>query len=175
MLQEPKSYWRPTKIWALNFFKFLLYTLIQNNFQFKKQEPSTISLLLATRIFSKAKTLNFFFYLSLDFWDNPIILFRPCIVLNNWSLKRKNATFETFPVGKQGWRIKGQMLRYLMLHPQFFSDLSGLSMCCISKQINWIISKVQRQINILVALSREIGDGSCFLYWKLFWIGVYNV
>ena len=49
-----------------------------------------------------------------------------------------------------------------MLYPQFFSDLSGLSMCCISKQINWIISKVQRQINILVALSREIGDGSCF-------------
>ena len=38
-------------------------------------------------------------------------LFSPCIVLNNWSWKRKNDTFETFPVGKQGWRIKGQMLR----------------------------------------------------------------
>ena len=25
--------------------------------------------------------------------------------------KRKNATFKTFSVGKQGWRIKGQMLR----------------------------------------------------------------
>ena len=37
--------------------------------------------------------------------------FSPCIVLNNWSWKRKNATFETLPVGKQGWRIKGQMLR----------------------------------------------------------------
>ena len=43
-------------------------------------------------------------------------------------------------------------------------------------------SKVQWQIiflfnvlaleNILVALTREIGDGPCFLYWKLFWVGV---
>ena len=26
--------------------------------------------------------------------------------------------------------------------------------------------------NILVALTREIGDGPCFLYWKSFWVGV---
>ncbi len=37
--------------------------------------------------------------------------FSPCIVLDYWSWKRKNDTFETFPVGKQGWSIKGQMLR----------------------------------------------------------------
>ena len=28
---------------------------------------------------------------------------------------------------------------------------------------------------ILVALTRKIGDGSCFLYQKLFWIYVYQV
>ena len=33
-------------------------TPIQNNFQYKKQEPSPISLVRATRIFSKAKTLK---------------------------------------------------------------------------------------------------------------------
>ena len=33
-----------------------------------------------------------------------------------FSWERKNATFETFLVGKQGWRIKGQMLRKLMLY-----------------------------------------------------------
>ena len=38
-------------------------------------------------------------------------LFSPCIVLNNWSWKRKNANFKTFPVEKQGWHSKGQMLR----------------------------------------------------------------
>ena len=45
-------------------------------------------------------------------------------------------------------------------------------------------SKVQWQIiflfnvlalqNILVALTREVGDGPCFLYWKLFWVGVFS-
>jgi hypothetical protein len=29
--------------------------------------------------------------------------------------------------------------------------------------------------NILVALTREIGDGPCFLYIKFSWIGVMNV
>ena len=28
--------------------------------------------------------------------------------------------------------------------------------------------------NILVALTREIGDGPCFLYIKFSWIGVYH-
>ena len=48
----------------------------------------------------------------LNLYQSNIILHScPCIVLNNWSWKRKNATFKTFPVGKQGWYIKGQMLR----------------------------------------------------------------
>ena len=68
-------------------------------------------------------------------------LFSPCIMLNNWSRKRINATFETFPVEKQGWCTKGQMLIYLMSYPKKKNlDLSGLY---ISKRINWIISKVQ--------------------------------
>ena len=35
----------------------------------------------------------------------------PCIVLNNWSWKQTNVSFEAFLVGNQGWHIKGQMLR----------------------------------------------------------------
>ena len=51
-------------------------TPIQNDFQYKKQEPSPISLLRATRKFSKAKTLKINkFDLSLDFGDNPIYPF----------------------------------------------------------------------------------------------------
>ena len=37
--------------------------------------------------------------------------FSPCNVLNNWSWKQTNVSFEVFLVGNQGWRIKGQMLR----------------------------------------------------------------
>ena len=37
--------------------------------------------------------------------------FSPCNVLNNWSWKQTNVSFEAFLVGNQGWRIKGQMLR----------------------------------------------------------------
>ena len=29
--------------------------------------------------------------------------------------------------------------------------------------------------NILVALTREIGDGTCFLYIKFVWIGVFKI
>ena len=36
----------------------LVDTPIQNNFQYKKQGPSPISLVRATRIFSKAKTIK---------------------------------------------------------------------------------------------------------------------
>ena len=52
----------------------------------------------------------------------------------------------------------------------YLQDLSGLSMC-ISKQMNRIISDGQLQSilfnvlaleKILVALTREIGDGRCF-------------
>ena len=42
------------QIWVF----FRLYTPTQNNFQYKKQGPSPISLVRATRIFSKAKTLK---------------------------------------------------------------------------------------------------------------------
>ena len=55
----------------------------------------------------------------------------------------------------------------------------------ISKRINGIISDGQWQIkiffyvlaleNILVALTKEIGDGPCFLYIKFSWIGVPQV
>ena len=67
-----------------------------------------------------------------------------------------------------------------MLVPQKISDLSGLSMC-FSKRINWIISDGQWPMtdqlffnvlaleNILAALTKEIGDGPCFLYIK-YWI-----
>ena len=44
----------------------LLNTPIQENFIYKKQGPSPISLVRATRIFSKAKTLKNFFDLSLE-------------------------------------------------------------------------------------------------------------
>ena len=50
-------------------------TPIQNNFQYKKQAPSPIYLVRATKIFSKAKTLIFFFDLSLAIGDNPIYPF----------------------------------------------------------------------------------------------------
>ena len=66
--------------------------------------------------------------------------------------------------------------------PKKILDLSGLSIR-ISKQINGIISDGQWQIkkifnvlaleNILVALTRKIGDGPCFLYIKFSWIGVW--
>ena len=56
---------------------------------------------------------------------------------------------------------------------------------CILKQIRWIISKVKQQIkkiinvlaleNILVPLTREIGDGPCFLYLKFSGIDVSNL
>ena len=52
-----------------------------------------------------------------------------------------------------------------------FSDLSGLYMC-VSKWINWIISKSPTTdkifFSVLVAQTREIGD------LKLFLIGVIN-
>ena len=54
------------QIWKEKKKDCLQDTPIQNGFQYKKQE--------ATRIFSKAKTL-FFFYLSLDIRDNPIYPF----------------------------------------------------------------------------------------------------
>jgi hypothetical protein len=38
--------------------------------------------------------------------------------LKNWSWKQTNVTFEAFLVGNQGWCIKGQMLRYLILYPK---------------------------------------------------------
>ena len=50
-------------------------TPTQNDFQYKKQGPSPISLVRATRIFSKAKTLKKKFDLSLDIGDNPIYPF----------------------------------------------------------------------------------------------------
>ena len=46
-------------------------TPIHENFIYKKQGPSPISLLRVNRIFSKAKTLKKI-DLSLDFGDNPI-------------------------------------------------------------------------------------------------------
>ena len=49
-------------------------TPIQESFLYKKQGPSPISLVRATRIFSKAKTLKKN-DLSLDFGENPIDLF----------------------------------------------------------------------------------------------------
>ena len=51
------------------------YTPIQENFIYKKQGPSPISMVRATRIFSKAKTLKKKFDLSLAIGDNPIYPF----------------------------------------------------------------------------------------------------
>ena len=48
---------------------------MQENFIYKKQGPSPISLVRATRIFSKAKTLKKKFDLSLAIGDNPIYPF----------------------------------------------------------------------------------------------------
>ena len=50
-------------------------TPTQNDFQYKKQGPSPISLVKATRIFFKAKTFKKKFDLSLDFGDNQIYPF----------------------------------------------------------------------------------------------------
>ena len=50
-------------------------TPIQENFIYKKQGPSPISLVRAARIFSKAKTLKKKFDLSLAIRDNPIYPF----------------------------------------------------------------------------------------------------
>jgi hypothetical protein len=50
-------------------------TPIQENSIYKKQGPSPISLVRATRIFSKAKTLKKKFDLSLAIGDNPIYPF----------------------------------------------------------------------------------------------------
>ena len=47
-------------------------TPTQNKFQYKKQGPSPISLVRATKIFSKTKTLK----KKLIFKDNPIYPFR---------------------------------------------------------------------------------------------------
>ena len=38
--------------------------------------------------------------------------------LKNWSWKKTNVSFEAFLVGNQVWRIKGQMLRYLISYPK---------------------------------------------------------
>ena len=51
------------------------FTPIQENFIYKKQGPSPISLVRAARIFSKAKTLKRKFDLSLAIGDNPIYPF----------------------------------------------------------------------------------------------------
>ena len=51
------------------------HTPIQENFIYKKQGPSPISLVRATRIFSKAKTLKKNFDLSLAIGDIPIYPF----------------------------------------------------------------------------------------------------
>jgi hypothetical protein len=56
------------------FWQYLL-TPIQENSIYKKQGPSPISLVRATRIFSKAKTLKKIFDLSLAIGDNPIYPF----------------------------------------------------------------------------------------------------
>ena len=53
----------------------VVVTPIQENFIYKKQGPSPISLVRATRIFSKAKTLTNFFDLSLTIGDIPIYPF----------------------------------------------------------------------------------------------------
>ena len=60
------------------------------------------------------------------------------------SWKQTNISFEAFLVGNQGWRIKGQMLRYLMSYPKnIFRSLDLRSQ--ISKRIMWIISKSHRK------------------------------
>ena len=53
----------------------------------------------------------------------------------------KNATFETFLVGKHGWPIKGQMLRKLILYPK--KDFRFIrARPCDPKRINANISEV---------------------------------
>jgi hypothetical protein len=55
---------------------YFIFTPIQEFFIYKKQVPSPISLVRAyTRIFSKAETINFFFYLALAIGYNPIYPF----------------------------------------------------------------------------------------------------
>ena len=51
------------------------HTPIQENFIYKKQGPSPISLVRAARIFSNTKTLKKNFDLLLDFGDNSIYPF----------------------------------------------------------------------------------------------------
>ena len=55
--------------------KLFLSTPIQENSIYKKQGPSQISLVRATRIFSNAKTLKKIFDLTLAIGDNPIYPF----------------------------------------------------------------------------------------------------
>ena len=63
----------PKKPWLE--FNYIQSTPIQENFIYKKQGPSPISMVRATRIFSKAKTLKKYFDLSLAIRDNPIYPF----------------------------------------------------------------------------------------------------
>ena len=63
-------------IWTVSsYLPFSFGTPIQENFIYKKQGPSPISLVRATRIFSEAKTLKKNFDLSLAIGGNPIYPF----------------------------------------------------------------------------------------------------
>ena len=87
--------------------------------------------------------------------------------------ERKNPTFETFSVGKQGWGIKVQMLRKSMLYPNFFFRFIR-PVHAIPKRINGNISKVHhRKFSIFFSVAfihqvwmvfARIGDGFCFCY-----------
>ena len=67
------------------------------------------NILSSIRQHQKASKLTFFCFQ---------ILLTTMQGLNNWSWKQTNASFEAFLVWNQGWRIKGQMLRYLILYPK---------------------------------------------------------
>ena len=99
-------------------------------------------------------------YLKLTFVCFQLQSFSTFQGLNNWNWKRKNATFETFPVGKQGWLIKSQI-----------SDLSGLSMC-ISKWIKWILKKasMKKKLHIFAIHSSSRHEKRCWMLERLFWL-----
>ena len=65
------------------------------------------------------------------------------------------------------------MLRKLMLYPQkIFRFIRPVHAHLRWPMTDQIFFNVLALENILVALTREIGDGPCFLYIEFSWIGV---
>ena len=65
--------------------------------------------------------------------------------------ENKQIFFEVSLVGNQWWRIKGQMLRYLISYPKnIFRFIRSVHVqLCISKRIKWIEKKSQKTRDVI--------------------------